>query len=104
MVQTITISNTAVRFKSSAALPVVYRDLTGREFFDDLQHTNENISTAYDMAYVMYKHANPEADESKLEWLEKFELADLNNAIPELVNMLAAETKTASAAKKNNAK
>lgn len=103
MVKTINIGAEAVEFKSSAALPIVYRETTGREFFTDLQSMESNVSVAMDMAYTMHKHADPNC-ESKDEWLGRFELMDLSNAMPQLVAMLTHETKTASTAKKNNAR
>ena len=102
MVKEIKIGAVGVTFKSSAALPVLYRELTGREFFVDMQKITDNFGVAADMAYTMYRHANPEDTTSKAEWLERFEFMDLNNSLMELVDMLTYETKTKSAAKKNN--
>lgn len=102
MVKEIPIGGKPVKFKMTAAFPLVYRELTGREFFKDSQDMAENGSLAFDLLWVMHKHAEPDDTLSEMEWLEQFDFADLNEAIPAIVDMMARSEQTQSDAKKNS--
>ena len=101
MVKEIKIGDQAVQFKSSAALPVLYRQLTGgKEFFKDIGKSGEDNSILRDMAWVMFRHANPKDPVEEMDWLARFEFMDLNNAIVEIASMLTGEQETTSEEKK----
>ncbi len=102
MVKEIEIGNEKVRFRSTGALPIVYRELTGREFFKDTQLAGENAEFTLAIAWVMYRHGNPEDKAEETEWLERFDFVDLNNAISDIIDMISGETKETSEAKKKN--
>lgn len=104
MVKEFCIGGEMVKFKTSAALPVFYRELCGREFFTDLQAAESNPGDALDIAYAMYRLGNPESTETKYEWLDKFEFMDIYKQLSEIVGMLSAETKTTSSAKNQRAR
>ena len=68
MVREFQIGKETVKFKSSAALPIIYRELLGRDFFSDTQSMTEgNSSNVIDMAWVMHRHACPEDTTSESE-------------------------------------
>ena len=105
MVKEIKIGDQAVQFKSSAALPVLYRQLTGgKEFFKDIGKSGEDNSILLDMAWVMFRHANPKDPVEEMDWLARFEFMDLNNAIVEIASMLTGEQETTSEEKKGDAR
>ena len=56
-----------------------------------------------DIAYAMHHHACPDEHIPKMDWLEQFEFADLNDAFPSIIEMLAQTQKTTSESKKKNA-
>lgn len=103
MVKTIKIGDTDVLFKTSAALPFVYREETNRDFFTDLQSMGNGNDTILDVAYAMHRHACPDEHMDKMEWLSQFEFADLNGIFPTIVDMLSKSQKTTSESKKKNA-
>ena len=102
MTQNIRIGETDTLFRTSAALPFVYREVTGRDFFGDMQNMDTGNDTILDIAYVMHVHACPDEHISKIEWLEQFEFADLNDAFPSIIEMLAQSQKITSESKKKN--
>lgn len=104
MVKTITIEEgQTFDFKTSAFLPIVYRKEFGAEFFSDISKVETDTSIAFNVAYAMYKHANTEAV-SLEEWLGSIEVMALVNVLPELVQMITADFKQTSSAKKKSAK
>lgn len=104
MVKEIVIGGKAERFEASGALPVLYRNLVGRDFFTDLQGMGDGAlsSAILDMAWVMYKAANEDAPEDEVRWLAQYDFADINNAIPEIIDLLASSQKTTSEPKKKD--
>lgn len=104
MIREIQIGDEKVPFKASGALPVLYRQETGRDFFNDIQTLGSGSDKILDLAWVMYKHADPDAHEEKLAWLERFEFMELNNALSGIVEMLTDTQKTTSSAKKKSGK
>lgn len=102
MIKEIKIGEEKVLFKASGALPVLYRQETGRDFFADVQTMGAESDKMLDMAWVMHKHAVPDEHGERLEWLERFEFMDMNNALVSIMEMLTDTQKTTSAAKKKS--
>ncbi len=103
MVREIQIGEKEVKFGASGALPIIYRDLTGRDFFADMQSMSETVnSTILDIAWAMHKDAEPESAEDQREWLRRFDFMDINSAIPEIVELLSDTQKTTSEVKKKS--
>ncbi len=103
MVKEIQIGEQKVKFGASGALPVIYRDVTGRDFFTDMQSMSETVNgTILDIAWAMHKDAEPDCGGDQKEWLRQFDFMDLNNAIPEIVGLLSDTQKTTSEVKKKN--
>lgn len=103
MTKEIKIGDKTERFSASGVLPITYRDQTGRDFFADVQAMSGGISNnVLDIAYAMYTDANPEDGLDEKTWLRGMNFADLNNAIPEIINLLAETQETTSEAKKKS--
>lgn len=104
MTKEIQIGESKVLFGASALLPVLYRELTGREFFEDTSKVGDSGSIAYDMAWVMFRDANPDSNTAEVDWLRQFNFVDFNNALPEIVDLMLASQSTKSAAKNQGAR
>lgn len=88
MEATVQIDGKTVRFKATAAVPRMYREMFNRDLLHDMNEvakamegkelSGENISIATlpifeNMAYIMAKHADPDMPAtSPKEWLEGF--------------------------------
>lgn len=98
MEATINIDGQAVRFKSTAAVPLLYRCKFKRDLLQDIQAvadalkdkavSGENLpisalTTFERMAYIMAKHADPGMTaDSPEEWLEGFETMSIYGVFP----------------------
>lgn len=104
MVKSITIQeDLKYDFKSTAYLPILYRNEFGAEFFKDIDKMEEDITVGFNVAYAMYKHANEKAEPMD-KWLGHFEIMGLIRALPELVVMINEDFKQDSSAKKKSVK
>ena len=126
MRRTIVISGIECNFKSSAAVPKIYRLKFGRDIFVDLnaikrqidlqKRINEETGTDEselpinslemfeNVAYVMHKHGDPSQPDNELEWLDQFEIFDIYEVLPEILEMWNMENKQLSVPKKENEK
>ena len=126
MRKTIEISGIECNFKSSAAVPKMYRMKFGKDIFVDLtnlknqldlqkkikEETGEDSSLLpidslemfENIAYIMHKHGDPAQPSDELEWLEQFETFDIYEVLPEILEMWEKENKQLSTAKKENEK
>lgn len=115
MVKTVKIGDKEIEFKSSAALPHLYRRTFGRDIFVDMARLQQNVikdskggSTIdveslemfENLAYCFNKHADKSIPDDIEEWLEQFGTFDIYNILPELLAMWNAENKTTSKLKK----
>lgn len=102
--RTITVSGKEVTFRSSAAVPRLYRVRFGRDIFRDLSALEKTFKQAEkkkggsaleigdlevfeNIAYIMAKHANPETPDSIDDWLEQFEMFSIYDILPEILAM-----------------
>lgn len=119
MIKTVQIGDQEVVFKTSAALPHIYRRKFGRDIFVDMDHLQKNLkkdangNSTIDLeslemfenlAYCFAKHADPAVPDDIEEWMEQFETFDIYNLLPQLFEMWVAETKGTSRLKKKNDK
>ena len=117
MTKTIQIGDKEVQFKTSAAIPHIYRRKFGRDIFIDMDQLQSAIKKSADgssslsidslemfenLAFCFARHADPTIPEDVEEWLEQFETFDIYNILPELFDMWIAESKTSSKLKKKN--
>lgn len=96
--RTIEIDGKPVQFKTSAAIPIIYRIISGRDLMKDMFKLQANFEKAEnkenelgvedfrlfeDMAYSMAKHADGSIPE-KEEWFEQFNTFSIYQVLPEI--------------------
>lgn len=115
MLKTIQIGDKEVLFKSSAAIPHIYRRKFCRDIFIDMDQlqkglnrkksgaaelTLDSLEMFENLAYCFAKHADPSVPEDVESWLEQFETFDIYNILPQLIEMWTLENKTTGTLKK----
>lgn len=115
-ITTIEIDGVNIKFKASAAVPRLYRLKFGSDIFkdmaslktitdDDTNLPDTAMETFENIAYIMAKHAVPEAvPDDPAEWLEQFETMSIYKVLPELINLWGVNMETQSKSKKKSAK
>ncbi|MEE1249164.1 MAG: hypothetical protein UHU19_08065 [Lachnospiraceae bacterium] len=116
MTRNITIDGKEVAFKASAAIPRIYRLKYGRDIYKDIaaleksidsqDPENSNLDTFSleifeDLAYIMHKHAVPDAPDTIEEWLDEFNTFSIYQVLPELIELWGMNVKTEIEVKKN---
>lgn len=120
MIKTIEVGGKEVKFKTSAAIPYLYRRQFGRDLLVDMSKIEANMKKNADgtssipldnlqifeeMAYIFAKHADPEnVPDDIVDWLDEFETFDIFKVVPEIITMWASENATTSKLKKKNGK
>ena len=118
--QTITVDGIEVPFKSSAAVPRLYRIKFRRDIYKDfaalqtsVQEGDEEGSTLdieslevfENIAYIMAKHADPKnVPDNPDEWLEAFNTFSIYEVLPQLIELWGLNVETQAESKKNIAK
>lgn len=103
METTIRIDGQDVRFKSTAAVPLLYRRQFKRDLFQDLQAVAEAmsgrdasstnlpiqaLSTFENLAYIMAKHGDPDTvPDSPEEWLDGFSMMPIYAVFPVILDL-----------------
>ena len=122
MRKTIVINDIECQFKSSAALPRMYRLKFGRDIFVDMSHLKkqmdlnkkmkeetgndsssisiESLEMFENIAFLMNKHLDPGQPNDIEEWLEQFETFDIYKVLPEILDMWNIENNQMSIPKK----
>ena len=126
MKKTIIISGIACNFKSSAALPRMYRLKFRRDLFVDLNNLKKQVEVNQRMqeemessesdlpidsleifeniAFLMHKHGDPNQPKDIDEWLEQFETFDIYEVLPEILSLWNMDNEQMSEPKKENEK
>ena len=113
MRKTLTISGIECNFKSSAAIPRMYRLKFGRDVFVDLQKLKKQVEVSEklkektgedssslpvdsleifeNIAFLMHKHGDPTQPSEIDEWLEQFETFSIYKVLPEILEMWGLE-------------
>lgn len=126
MRKTLTISGIECNFKSSAAIPRMYRLKFGRDVFVDLQKLKKQVEISEklkeeigkdnsslpidsleifeNIAFLMHKHGDPTQPSEIDEWLEQFETFSIYKVLPEILEMWGLENKQMSVSKKETEK
>lgn len=104
MTREFVIGDKTVALKASGALPIVYRVLTGNDFFKTLNTIGDDFSGVLDIMWVMYRHANPDEKIDEEAWLEQFDFGDLLSVSRDVISMISGDQKTMSEAKKKSRK
>lgn len=127
MKKTLVISGIECNFKSSAAIPRMYRLKFGRDIFVDMQRLQKQVELQEkikkesgedkestlpidslemfeNIAFLMHKHGDPSQPSEIDEWLEQFETFSIYEILPEILEMWGIENKQMSVAKKETEK
>ncbi len=114
--KTIKIGDKDVLFKSSAAIPRMYRMKFHKDIFGDLSKLEksykdkedgtselqiEDLEIFENLAYIMAFHADNTISKDINEWLEQFETFSIYEILPELLSLWGMNTFTTVSSKKN---
>ena len=111
------IGDREVTFKSSAAIPRMYRIKFGRDIFRDLTKLEksymdkdegekqnleiDDLETFENVAYIMALHADPAIPKTIDEWLDQFEMFSIYEILPEILELWDSNLFTDVKARKN---
>lgn len=105
-----------VAFKSSAAIPRMYRIKFGRDIFKDLTKLEKSFKERDDgekdleiddleifenVAYIMALHADPTIPRTIEDWLDQFEMFSIYEVLPEILELWGANLFTDVKTRKN---
>ena len=105
-----------VTFKSSAAIPRLYRMKFRRDIFRDLSKLEksykdrddgtkelevEDLEIFENVAYIMALHADPTIPGTIDEWLDEFDMFSIYEVLPEILELWGSNLFTDVSAKKN---
>lgn len=116
--KTVTVADKKITFKSSAAIPRLYRIKFGRDIFKDLARLQksyaknngkkssnleiEDLEIFENVAYIMALHADPTIPATIDEWLDQFEMFSIYEVLPQILELWGGNLITTSEAKKNS--
>jgi hypothetical protein len=113
--KTIEISGKPVTFRSSAAIPRIYRIKFKRDIFKDLAKLEksyrnrardsedleiDDLEIFENVAYIMAYHADPTIPKTIDEWLDQFEMFSIYQVLPEILELWGSNLVTDVQAKK----
>ena len=99
LTKTVKVGDQEVTFKSSAAIPRMYRIKFKRDIFKDLTKLEqsykdkddgtkeleiEDLEIFENVAYIMALHADPSTPD---EWLDQFEMFSIYEVLPEILEL-----------------
>ncbi|MCH4007790.1 MAG: hypothetical protein LKE59_11695 [Eubacterium sp.] len=111
----IEISGKPVTFRSSAAIPRIYRLKFKRDIFKDLSKLEksyrakatdseeleiDDLEIFENVAYIMAYHADPSIPKTIDEWLDQFEMFSIYQVLPEILELWGSNLMTDVQAKK----
>ena len=114
--KSVVISGKEVRFRSSAAIPRLYRIKFKRDIFKDLTKLEksykgktddgeemqiEDLEIFENVAYIMAFHADPTSPGTIEEWLDEFEMFSIYEILPEILELWGTNLVTDIQSKKN---
>lgn len=115
--KTVNVGGKEVTFKSSAAIPRMYRIKFKRDIFKDLTRLEksykdqggegdgfeiEDLEIFENVAYIMALHADPSIPNTIDEWLDQFEMFSIYQVLPEILELWGSNLFTDATAKKNS--
>ena len=114
--KTVKVGEHEVTFKSSAAIPRMYRIKFRRDIFKDLSKLEksykekddgtkeleiEDLEIFENVAYIMALHADPTIPGTIEEWLDQFEMFSIYEVLPEILELWGSNLFTDVSARKN---
>ncbi len=115
--KTVLVSGKEVRFRSSAAIPRLYRIKFKRDIFKDLTKLEksykgktddgeemqiEDLEIFENVAYIMAYHADHTIPDNIDDWLDQFEMFSIYEVLPEILELWGSNLVTDVASKKNS--
>ena len=100
--KTVKIGDRDVTFKSSAAIPRLYRIKFKRDIFKDLSRLEksyqkredggeqleiEDLEIFENVAYIMALHADPKIPDNINDWLDQYEMFSIYEVLPEILEL-----------------
>ena len=116
--KTVKVGEKEVTFRSSAAIPRLYRIKFRRDIFKDLSKLEksykgkddggkemeiEDLEIFENVAYIMACHADSSVPNTIDEWLDQFEMFSIYEILPEILELWGSNLFTDVTAKKNGA-
>ena len=114
--KTVQINGKPVRFRSSAAIPRLYRIKFKRDIFKDLSRLEQSykgknndgkefqiddLEIFENVAYIMAFHADPSIPGDINDWLDEFEMFSIYQVLPEILDLWGTNLVTDIQSKKN---
>ncbi len=114
--KTVKIGDREVTFKSSAAIPRLYRIKFKRDIFRDLTKLEksykdrddgtkeleiEDLEIFENVAYILALHADPTIPKTIDEWLDQFEMFSIYEILPEILELWGSNLFTDVKSRKN---
>ncbi len=120
MTKEITIGGKKYKFRSTAAIPRMYRIKFNRDIFVDMEKLQKDIEDGEkvqggssipisslemfeNIAYLMNKHGDPSQPDDVYEWLDQFDAFNIYEILPEILKLWNLNNKGTSAPKKKDA-
>ena len=116
LTKTVKVGDREVTFKSSAAIPRMYRIKFKRDIFKDLTKLEksykdkgdgskeleiEDLEIFENVAYIMALHGDPRTPKSIDEWLDQFEMFSIYEILPEILELWGSNLFTDAKSQKN---
>ena len=116
LVKTVKVGDREVTFKSSAAIPRMYRIKFKRDIFKDLTKLEksykdkgdgskeleiEDLEIFENVAYIMAYHADHSIPATIEDWLDEFEMFSIYEVLPEILELWGMNLQTEIESKKN---
>ena len=116
LVKTVKVGEKEVTFKSSAAIPRMYRIKFKRDIFKDLTKLEksykdkddgtkeleiEDLEIFENVAYIMALHADKSIPDTIEDWLDQFEMFSIYEILPEILELWGSNLFTDVTARKN---
>lgn len=118
--KTVKLGSQEVTFKSSAAVPRIYRAKFGRDIFKDLSKLEtvykenvgkdasaipiEDLEIFENVAYIMAYHADPTIPDTIDAWLEDFEMFSIYEVLPQILDLWGNNLVSNVPSKKNSSR
>lgn len=104
--KTVILNDKAVRFRSSATIPRLYRLKFKRDIFKDLSKLEksykgdgstfeiDDLEIFENVAYIMAYHADNTIPPTIEEWLDQFEMFSIYEVLPEILELWGSNLQT----------
>lgn len=111
MEKTILVGDKPVAFKATGSTPKRYRQKFQRDLFVDMRTlmdelskegylTSQTLEIFEDVAYIMAFQADPEIPKDPDDWLDNFEILDIYQILPQLIELWSLDGVTLEEPKK----